>query len=98
MVTELWLRQFDRIRCRKVSQGRAFGLPKVQVLEASTLSRKAAEIWRPSREFQTGLCGATILKNREERRNQRSAFTQVSMPRSLDRCFFPGTVLLKSEQ
>ena len=49
-------------------------LPKVQVVEANTLS----EIWHPSHETETGLFGATIPEHREERRNQQSAFTHES--------------------
>ena len=64
---------------------------------ASTLSHKAAGIWHQSRETEAGLLGATIRENREKRRNQRSAITQGSVPRSWDRFFLPCTVLLTSE-
>ena len=53
MVTTPQLLPFERIRCRKARPDEHV-LAKVQVLEASTLSRKAARIWHPSRETETG--------------------------------------------
>ena len=45
-------------------------LAKVQVLEASTLSLKAAGIWHPSRETEAGPFRATIRASRTENRIQ----------------------------